>query len=184
MASIGTRFVALSALALGLCAPLAAQTGDEAAIRAMVRAQEAAFNTHDAAAYAHYFEADADVVTPHGWRLKGRDAYAQNLADAFKGPARAAHVHADTVSVRMLSPDLALVHITWTDTAARKDNAAIETQVLHRTAGGWLVAASQETDVAPQKAAKPGAEAQPEAKPQPERKCLMARGNGDCLIYK
>jgi uncharacterized protein (TIGR02246 family) len=184
MAAIGMRFLGFSALALGIAAPLSAQTGDEDAIRTMVRAQEAAFNAHDASAYAQYLEADADMVTPFGWWLKGRDAYAQKLAEAFRGKLGAAHVHADEVSVRMLGPALALVHIKWSDSAARKEGQAIESQVLRRSTAGWLIASSQETDVAPEKADKAADANAPAAMPQPARKCLLARGNGDCLIYK
>jgi uncharacterized protein (TIGR02246 family) len=186
MASMRFRILAVSALALGLSAPLPAQTSDDAAIHSMIKAQESAFNTHDAAAYGQFLEGDADMVTSLGWWVKGRDAYVQKLGEAFAGPLGRAHVHADEVTIRALGPDLALAHIKWTDTAARKDGEAIESQVLHKQADGrWLIAAAQETDVKPERAAATGKGGEePATVPQPTRKCLVARANGDCLIYK
>lgn len=180
------RFTMAAATSLCLAAPAYAQASDDAAIRTMVKAQESAFDAHDAAAYGRFLEADADIVTSLGWRVRGREAYVRKLGEAFAGALGRAHVHADAVTIRLLATDLALAHIKWTDTAARKGGEAIESQVLRRQPDGrWLIASSQATDVRPERAAasaKDGEE--PAAVPQPTRRCLLARGNGDCLIYK
>ena len=186
MASMRLRVLAGSALAFGLGAPLSAQTAEDAAIRDMVRAQETALNTHDAAAYGRLLEDDVDMVTSLGWWVKGRESYVRKLGEAFARPFGKAHVHADDVTVRMLGPDLAIAHIRWSDGAARKDDGAIDGQLLRRqTDGRWLIAASQETDVKPGRAtAAAGNDGTPAAVPQPARKCLVGRANGDCLIYR
>jgi uncharacterized protein (TIGR02246 family) len=186
MASTCVRYLFLS-LALGVTAPVAAQTADDSAIRELIHAQETAFDAHDAAAYGQSLESDADMVTPSGTWLKGRDAYTVKLAELFKGPLGAAHVRADNVTIRMLGAGLALAHVTWVDTADRDGGSAIESQVVRRQSDGrWLIAAAQETDVAPEHPAArtTGGGEEPTAAPKPARKCLLARGNGDCLIYK
>jgi uncharacterized protein (TIGR02246 family) len=183
----GLRVWALAALGLAMSAPAAAQSADDAAARALVGAEEAAFNAHDAAAYGAFLETDADVVTLSGMVVHGRAAYVAQLGGLFAGPLAQLRIHAEQIGVKMLSPDVTLVQIGWSASGAGFEGVhSIENQVLRRAGDRWLVASSQETEIAsdrPAPAMSPSAQATPAA-PKPARKCLLARGNGDCLIYK
>jgi hypothetical protein len=60
-----------------------AAEGDEAAIREVQARQAAAWNAHDAVAYANLFTDDGDVVNVLGWWWRGRSTIQSKLSDAF-----------------------------------------------------------------------------------------------------
>lgn len=197
---------AIAALALAGAAPANAAPADDAAIRAVPAQQEAAWNAHDAPAYARLLADDADLVTIDGWRWRGRDEAERKLAAAFAFLYAESVLHIDAVDVRPLADDLALAHVAWTMTGVRRaDGSAaaprhgIDTELLRRSGGGWLVLSLQETGATPEiaypaqalpAAAAPAAgSAMPDAAPAatgqaPPRPCLVGRRDGTCLIYK
>ena len=102
----------------------AAQAGDETEIRAVVTRQGEAWTGHDAKAYAALFTDDCDVVNIVGWWWKGRAE---------------------------------LAHARWTMTGARtppgmpEPRTGIQTLVLTKAAGHWLIRGFQNTLSVPER---------------------------------
>jgi len=165
-------------------------------------AQQAAWNAHDAAAYAAAFDQKADAITMLGWHWTGQAEVARNLADGFKVVYADARLRISDVQVRTLTPELALVTLGWSidggrtlDTGLRTgEQHGLETQLLQRRGESWVILSQQDTAAAsPTPTASPASmqtsqQAAPPtttfpATPPPVRRCVVARANGQCLIY-
>ena len=171
-------------------------------IDAFEAAQQAAWNAHDAAAYAAAFDQKADVITMRGWHWTSQAEVARNLADGFKVVYADARLRISDMQVRTLTPELALVTLNWSidggrtlDTGMRAgEEHGLETQLLLRRGESWVILSQQDTAAAsPMPAASPAStqtsqQAAPPtttfpATPPPVRRCVVARANGQCLIY-
>src|SRR5215472_14888586 len=92
-------------------APLHAQLGtaaDEAAIRKILDARNAAYNNHDAKALAATYAPDADLVTGTGRLVSGRADIEKNYTENFAGVDKNASVKTDSSKLRFLTPDTAI----------------------------------------------------------------------------
>lgn len=106
------------------------------------------------------------------------------------------------MQVRTLTPDLALVTLSWSIDGARAidtgfaagEQHGLETQLLQRRGESWRILSQQDTasaaPVPPASPASPqasGRAAPPAtafpATPPPVRRCVVGRANGQCLIY-
>jgi ketosteroid isomerase-like protein len=65
---------------------------DEAAIRQILDARNAAYNRHDAKALAATYAPDADLVTGTGRLVSGRSEIEKNYTEAFAGVDKSASV--------------------------------------------------------------------------------------------
>jgi len=145
--------------ALAVAAPirLAAQSPDEAAIREVEARQAAAWNRHDAAAYAALFTEDGDVVNVVVWWWKGRAEIASRLMGAFAYTFGESTLTITGVDVRFLAPDVAIAHVRWTMAGQRMPpgmpdpGRGIQLQVLTRHDGRWLIASFQNTNSIPER---------------------------------
>jgi len=144
---------------------------DKAAILDVVANQQsAAWNKHDAKAYAALFTEDGDCVNVVGWWWKGRAEIEKKLTDAylFVFKESVLTIKESDVDVKFLTPDIAVAHIRWTMAGARtpkgipEPQQGIQTQILQRQSGKWLVAAFQNTNAIPE---MPFPKAPPEPKP-------------------
>ena len=154
----------LCVLSLSLLATLTAQSvradesSDLAAIRAVEQQQAEAWNRHDAKAYAALFTEDADVVNVLGWWWKGRPELEIKLTAAYAYVFRESALTVGAVDVKFLTPDTAVAHVRWSMTGAKSATGnvsqipqnGIQTQVLQRRAGGWLIAVFQNTNGVPE----------------------------------
>jgi uncharacterized protein (TIGR02246 family) len=127
---------------------------DEAAIREVQARQAAAWNAHDAVAYASLFSEDGDVVNVLGWWWQGRSAIQSKLSEAFAWVFRDRKLTITDVHTRFLDPSTAIVHVRWSLDGAKVPPGApappregIQLQVLRKTAGRWLIASFQNTNV-------------------------------------
>lgn len=167
--------------------------------------QQAAWNAHDAGAYTAALAADAEIVTSLGWHWTGQAEAARNLGEGFKFIYARAHLRLADVHVRMLTSELASVILKWSIDGARTITGGtdagtqdgIETQLLQRHGESWLVITQQDTVATPSPAAAPtsppaSAQSPEQAVPPaatfpttapPVRRCVVARANGNCLIY-
>ena len=148
-------------LLLALAAfPQAAFSGDrsqdEADIRNLETQQQEAWNHHDAKAYANLFTEDGDVVNVVGWWWKGRAEIEQKLAAAYAYVFRESVLTITAVDVKFLTPQIAVAHVRWTMVGARtpqgiaEPRQGIQTQVLQKLEGKWLIAAFQNTNGVPE----------------------------------
>ncbi len=138
------------------------QQQDEAAIRSVQVRQAEAWNRHDAAAYARLFTNDGDVVNVVGWWWKGQAEIEAKLKQAFTFVFAESRLTVTEVSVKFLSPDIAVAHVSWSMMGAKtppnipEPRQGIQTQVLQRRAGAWLISAFQNTNVIPEVPFPPG----------------------------
>lgn len=192
-----TGLAALAMASMAVAAPASAAPADEAGIRDVQAQQEAAWNAHDAHAYAQLFADDADLINVLGWWWKSRAEAERKLASAFAFIFAQSTLHIDEVSVRPLSDDLALAHVTWSMTGARSPDGSdadipqhgIETQVLKRIAGRWLIISFQNTNSVPERpfpmqATHAGPAKANATEQTPPRPCLVGTRDGKCLVYK
>jgi len=121
---------------------------DEAAIRAILDARNAAYNRHDAKALAATYAPDADLVTGTGQLLSGRAAIEKNYIDSFAGIDRNARVKIDASKLRFLSPDAAILDLDGI-TTGRADGAikTHATWVYVKRNGQWMVVAIRATRI-------------------------------------
>ena len=152
----------LRLLVLTLAALLAAATNsraqspDENAIRDVETRQQTAWNNHDAREYAKLFPDDGDVVNVVGWWWKGRVEIEKKLTDAFAWVFRDSTLTITEVEVRFLTPQIAVAHVRWTMAGAKtppnipEPRQGIQTQVLEKRAGKWLITALQNTNGIPE----------------------------------
>ncbi|HEV2364072.1 MAG TPA: SgcJ/EcaC family oxidoreductase [Caulobacteraceae bacterium] len=147
----------------------AARPGSDAAqIRRLEARQAAAWNAHDAPAYAALFTPDGDVVNVVGWWWKGRDQIEAKLRAAFAFVFANSRLAIDSVDSRKLGDGIAIAHVRWTLTGARAPGAAlpvpqqgIQTQVLVKQGGRWFIDAFQNTNAVPETPFPSGPPAKP-----------------------
>ena len=144
-------------LGMFLVAPAFASEADESATRALQARQAAAWNAHDAAAYANLFTPDGDVVNVLGWWWRGRAEIQSKLSDAFAWVFRDSKLTITDVHSRFLDRATAIVHVRWTMDGAKVPPGApappregIQLQVLRKANGQWLIASFQNTNSIPE----------------------------------
>jgi uncharacterized protein (TIGR02246 family) len=137
-----------------ICA--ANQADDENAIRELEARQPEAWNKHDAKAYASLFTENGDIVNVVGWWWKGRAEIEKKLTDAYVYVFKESALTITNVDIRFLTPDVAVAHVQWTMTGARTPSGiptpqqGIQTHVLQKQNGQWLIAAFQNTNAVPE----------------------------------
>jgi len=116
-----------------------------------------AWNDRDSAALASLFDEDAEFVSVAGQRWHDREAIRKGLADVLARIVDKSLLAIDEVKVKLLSPDVAVVHTRMTlgaEAAAGAGGHAgprttIVTFVVHRLVDRWQCASAQTTDVIP-----------------------------------
>ena len=151
MKTLAACILAASLFMSNRAAAQADPTADEAAIRQVVQErQSAAWDRHDAEAYANLFASDGDVVNVFGW-WKGRAEIQSKLTAAFAHAFNASTLTITDVQVRFLASDVAIAHARWTMVGAKmppslpEPRQGIQTITLAKHSGSWLIAAFQNT---------------------------------------
>lgn len=156
---------------VAMCSTASAVTADdESGIRQVQVAQADAWNKHDAAAYSALFTEDGDCVNVLGWWWRGRAEIQSKLTAAFAFVFHGSQLTITDTSVRLLSPTIAVAHVSWTMTGAKtppgmpEPRQGIEIQVLQKIARHWLIVSFQNTNGLPERpfpAGPPPATAKP-----------------------
>jgi uncharacterized protein (TIGR02246 family) len=148
---LALALAALAACALYAAIPAAANGADETAIRENVRQMEAGWNAKSGAQFAKPFADDVDYVVINGMYLKGREAIAQAHQGIFDTVYKESTLSLSVKQVRMLRPDVAVVHVTATNKyksdGGPQVSEAILTLVMTKESDGWKIAAFQNTRV-------------------------------------
>jgi uncharacterized protein (TIGR02246 family) len=132
------------------------QSQADAEIRRVQMRQQEAWNRHDARAYAALFTEDADCVNVVGWWWKGRRQIEERLTAGYALVFRESILTIDDVQVRFLTANMAVAHVHWSMIGARtppgipEPRVGIQTQVLQKRGGKWLIAAFQNTNSVPE----------------------------------
>lgn len=141
----------LAAAAEGGDAP-AARAADEAAVRENVRQLEAGWNAKSGALFAKPFAEDADYVVVNGLYIRGREAIDKGHQRIFDTIYKDSVLTLSVKQLRFLRPDVALAHVNAHMRARQagetREHGAIITLVMVKDAGGWKIAAFQNTGIA------------------------------------
>jgi len=138
-------------LATGISVPAVAQD-DAAAIRQLQVLQAAAWNQHDARAFASLFADDGDAVNVTGSWWRGRPEIERKIREGFDVVFAQSKLTVTDVDVRFLGPSMAVAHVRWTMVGAKtppdtpEPREGIQLQILTKQTGGWLIASFQSTN--------------------------------------
>ena len=169
-ATISVVVLSLSLPQLARCDSAEAET---AAVREVETRQQDAWNRHDAKAYASLFMEDGDCVNVVGWWWKGRAEIEKKLTAAYAFVFRDSALTITDVDVRFPAAETAVAHVRWTMVGARTPNGipkpeqGIQTQVLQKQNGKWLIAAFQNTNSLPEMPFPQGPPAAPQSPSKP-----------------
>jgi uncharacterized protein (TIGR02246 family) len=129
---------------------------DEAAIRAIETRFNEAWNRHDPAGMVESLAEDGQFVTVNGVWMKDRAAFRQLMErlHGVSGPFRASTRTTLEMQIRMLAPDVAMVHSRFRVSGdVVEDGKAVAREgvgvrVVRRLNGRWQTVAVQNTDIA------------------------------------
>jgi uncharacterized protein (TIGR02246 family) len=154
--NILTLALVAATISLARITDAAEAANDEGAIRTLEVQQQEAWNHHDAKAYAALFTEDGDCVNVVGWWWKGRAEIEKKLTDAYVYVFKESVLTVGEITVRFLEPNSAIVHVRWTMTGARTPQGiptpqqGIQTQLVQKQSGKWMIAAFQNTNSIPE----------------------------------
>lgn len=113
------------------------------AIHALFRAVSEAWEAGDAAAFGRWYAEDATVQLP-GTRLSGREEITRTMGAAFAGPLHGTRRLHTVESIRLITPDVALVH-TLSATVPPESPRETVTWVLTLHSESWRIEAYHST---------------------------------------
>lgn len=124
-------------------------SADEAAIRNVVQQVEDGWNAHDGKAFASPFASDASYVVVNGMKIDGREAIEKGHTAIFSSIYKDSHNVATVKSIRLLRPDVAVVHVEWNLEVSKggEKAQAMNTMVMTKEGGKWSIAAFHNTPV-------------------------------------
>lgn len=127
---------------------------DERTLRALVRHLEVSWNRNDGTDYASAFTEDCDYIAFDGTHLKGRKTNAEHHQLLFDTVLRGSRLKFENVTVRFLSPTVALLHgdgsvlMPWQSKVAER-RRSLQTYVCVKKDKTWKIAAFQNVRVRP-----------------------------------
>src|SRR5678815_3430278 len=124
---------------------------DEAAMRESVKQMESGWNTKSGALFAKPFAEDADYVVINGMYIKGRAVIESQHQRIFDTIYKDTNLTLKVKQIRFLRPDVAVVHVEGhrTSTTPALVQDAMLTLMMTKEKQGWVIAAFQNTSVAP-----------------------------------
>jgi uncharacterized protein (TIGR02246 family) len=135
------------------------------AIEDLVGALEAAWNRHDANAFAQAFAEDADFTNVFGMVQKGRAGIEAGHAPIFKTMFKDSQLTVTETRVRLIRSDVAAVDVKWTMTGARDPHGnpwpartGLLNWIVTRHGERWLIDVSHNMDLPSPDLAKAQAE--------------------------
>ena len=114
------------------------------------------FNGHDGKAAARMYTPDAQFVSVRGDMMNGQPAIEKGLSSILTSRAKSASQRTMDVTVRFISPDVALANVTnelsglvAPDGHGLPSHRELSLRVFVKDAGVWQIAAFHNTMVAP-----------------------------------
>jgi uncharacterized protein (TIGR02246 family) len=134
--------------------PESPESGDEAAVRAVLEAQLAAWAAGDGAAFGATVSEDSDLIAFDGAHVVGRPAIASFMQKQFDTVLADTRVAAEPARIRFINDDSAVMIteggvIFPGESAVPAERFSIQTFVLSKQDGTWLIEAFQNTRIAP-----------------------------------
>src|SRR5207302_8483158 len=104
------------------------------------------------------FSEKADVINVLGWWWKSRTELNDKLGAAHRSAFRESRMDIEQVDVRFLSAAIAVAHVKWKMTGAKSPTgvasltpqSGIQTQVLEKRLGDWMITEFQNTNSVPE----------------------------------
>jgi uncharacterized protein (TIGR02246 family) len=106
-----TLLVTVTLAALGVTAMAAPKASDEAAVRAVVAEETAAWNVGDAKAYSAHVAQDVSFTNILGVVMYGRKAFETRHAEIFRTVFKGSHLQQTMQRLRFVTPDVAIVDV-------------------------------------------------------------------------
>lgn len=127
------------------------RAADEAAMRENVKQMETGWNTKSGALFAKPFAEDADYVVINGMYIKGHEVIETNHQRIFDTIFKDTTITLTVKQIRFLRPDVAVVHVSGQRVGPTREltEDAMITVVMTKEKQGWVIAAFQNTGVAP-----------------------------------
>ena len=146
----------LATSAISVWSEAAASNRDEEAIKEVIAQTTAAFNNHDAVAFARLYTSDADLVSVRGEWMKGTSGIERGLARVFATRAKHATLKPLEVRVAVIRPEVAVAHVT-NELSGLEDlegntlppHRELSIRVLVKDGGVWRVRAFHNTIAPP-----------------------------------
>ena len=108
------KAVAIAMLFLAGLIAAAQSKSDENAIRRILDDEVATWNQGDTDGYSKHFAADGTFTNVRGMFFTGQTAFRDRHEVIFKGPMRGTKLQQEVVSLRFLTPDIAICEtLTW-----------------------------------------------------------------------
>jgi uncharacterized protein (TIGR02246 family) len=124
-------------------------TNERAAIEAIMKELQAAWNAMDADAFARPFQEDADFVNIVGEHARGRPAIVEGHRAVFRDFYADSTTKLTLMAVRLLRPEVALAHVHSVLDAPKGPlagrNTGVFSMVLTKEGGQWTIAAFHNT---------------------------------------
>lgn len=155
------KSVAIFILLLAGVGAAAQSKADENAIRTILDDEITTWNHGDTEGYAKHFAADGTFTNVMGMFFIGQQAYRDRHEIIFKGPFRGTMLQLRMVSLRFLTPDVAVCEtLTWVsgfksgappglhlDTKGRLRTRLL--QVITKRGGEWQIVVYHNVDIKP-----------------------------------
>jgi len=155
------KSIAILILLLAGVGSAAQSKPDENAIRTILDDEITTWNQGDTDGYAQHFAADGTFTNVMGMFFTGQQAYRDRHEIIFKGPFRGTTLQLQVVSLRFLTPDVAVCEtLTWVsgfkggappglhlDTKSRLRTRLL--QVMARRNGEWQIVVYHNVDIKP-----------------------------------
>ncbi|HEU4835764.1 MAG TPA: SgcJ/EcaC family oxidoreductase [Pyrinomonadaceae bacterium] len=130
--------------------PQDSRAADEAAIRESVKQLETGWNTKSGALFAKPFAEDADYVVINGNYIKGRAVIESQHQRIFDTIFKDTNLSLTVKQIRFLRADVAVVHVEGHRGGTKElTQDAMLTLMMTKENRGWVIAAFQNTAVAP-----------------------------------
>lgn len=127
---------------------------DRKEIESLFRKLKTAWDQGDEAAYGSCFTEDADYVTFQGEHLQGRKAISDSHKALWNSVLKGSTLEGEIKQIRFLSPETAVFHglgvvkLRWQKQAPVKRDS-INTNVVVKQNGHWVIAAFQNSRISP-----------------------------------
>jgi len=146
--AIATTIVIAAVASLSIAQSTSSE--DDRDLRAIVQTLEDGWNAGDSAKFASPFAADADYVVVNGQHIRTRPVidfgHKQIFGTIYKGSKNKAIVK----QIRLLRPDVAVIHVEWTLLHGEKlenKNRAMNSIVALKKDDMWEIAAFHNTPI-------------------------------------
>jgi uncharacterized protein (TIGR02246 family) len=157
-ATMIAKLISVALLVTGVALGQSASASSEQEIRKLVSAFMDAWNRHDAHAFSENFAEDANFTNVIGRSAHGRKAVEEFHAPLFATRFKNTRQTAGEVKIRMLTPDIASVDVSWEMTGAvEADGTLLPPRkgllnwVVTRKGDRWLIEVMHNQEFTPRK---------------------------------